>query len=115
MARTKHTYICKYCGKTFLACPCRHQKYCSYTCAMVDRIGKPHPHKATRFADPSKKSAKKCPVCGKSFSSYITQNSICCSYTCSGIFRSGVNENKYKIYTCEYCGKEFKTYKSAKR
>ena len=115
MARTKKTYICICCGNKFKAEPSRKQKYCSYSCAMKDRIGKPNPHGQTNYPDPSKRTVKNCVVCGKSFSFYLTLKRICCSKKCSGILHHGRDESKFLVKECPICGKHFEDYISNKR
>ncbi len=85
------TFICDYCGKEYKSAESPYgNRWCSDKCQYeYDR--------ETGRRD----KESKCIICGKIFTRYKNLRSNVCSLQCA-------TERDSKMFTCEYCGKEYK-------
>lgn len=109
------TYICKNCGKEFLAEHYAHRVYCSRNC--LNEYLRSHPNERNHCTNSSQKVEVVCAECGKHefVAKKRAERYVCCSTTCSGKHNAKMAKTRFgsveKI--CPVCGKHFLVKKSS--
>lgn len=102
------TKQCPICGKEFPVTSNHPKKqFCSYACSNKNNI------------KPSKTRTYNCKYCGKLCTKWAASNPQYCSLQCVGKSKKGVlksrNPDKYKLFKCPICSKEFHRFISTTR
>ena len=99
-------YVCKNCGKTFLAEHHTHRIFCSKKC--VDEYRKNHPESRPKRGAGENLVKVVCAECGKHETVYRAraEHYICCSRECSAKYKKKHNTTKIEKI-CPICGKHF--------
>ena len=99
-------YVCKNCGKKFLADHAAHRVFCSFNCLIEYR--KEHPESRAKRGAGTNLVEVVCKECGKHEMVYRTraEHYVCCSRECSSKYKKKHNTTSVEK-VCPICGKHF--------